>query len=441
MTASRLIIRGAHIVSMDPAIGDMECGDIVIREGKIESIGVRADITDAVAIDGSGKIAIPGLIDTHNCVWQTAVRGAAPDMWSGAYYDQLMPLRVRFRPEDNRSAGYVGGSEMLSYGTTTVVDYCHNIVAPGLADAAIEGLQESGIRHVFTYSFLGVQGDAFDSMAARLDDAERVFDTYHRPGSRTTLNFGTESVGSSFVRQQLMFARERRVNSCIHINRFNEIGWLGKEELLGPDLFAVHGNLITNPELEQMAAAAMPLCFTIPVDVQGTPADVVARALRHNVPVIFGCDVASHVASDLLHQLRVMFYVQGYLDGAQERAFNTVTTRRPRPRPGLPTLYPRDLLRMATIDSAKALGMADEIGSLTPGKRADIVLLDRGLFGDSVDKDPCAHILLQTSARDVREVFVDGEHLVRNGALAQYDRKHVRQLQRSSERIFGRREH
>jgi 5-methylthioadenosine/S-adenosylhomocysteine deaminase len=244
-------------------------------------------------------------------------------------------------------------------------------------------------------------------------------------------------VGADSIPLQLQFARERGVQSCIHINRFNEIAWLGKEGLLGPDLLAVHGNLISDPELDMMANVGMPVCFTIPVDVQGTPADVVGRALARSVPVIFGCDVASHVASDLLHHLRVLFYVQGFLDGARERAFNTVTTRRPAARAGLPLLYPRDLLRIATIESAKVLGLADCIGSLTPGKSADIVLVDRGLFGDSAVDDPCAHILLQTSARDVSDVLVNGEHLVRNGSLVRYDRERVTAMGRGAQRILA----
>jgi 5-methylthioadenosine/S-adenosylhomocysteine deaminase len=437
MKKSRKIIKGAHIVSMDDRVGDLSRGDILISEGKIERIGETTNDTDAEVIDGLNKIAIPGLIDAHNCVWQTTVRGIVPNIWTDDYNDMLMPLRAQFVDEDNRDAGYVGAAEMLSYGTTTVVDYCHNIATPGMADAAIQGLQEAGIRHVFTYSFLGFRGERFESIQARLEDGARVFQEFHRPGTLTTVNFGIQSVGADTIPMQLDFARSRGVKSCIHINRLNEILWLGKEGLLGPDLLAVHGNLITNPELELMAKVGMPVCFTIPVDVQGTPADVVMRALQRNVPVVFGCDVASHVASDLLHQLRVMFYVQGFLDGARERAFNTVTSRRPGPGEGLPLLKPRDLLRMATIESAKVLGLEDEIGSLTPGKKADVVLVDRGMFGNSIAEDPCAHILLQTSARDVSEVLVDGELLVRNGALIHFDVARVSSMRRGAERVLG----
>jgi 5-methylthioadenosine/S-adenosylhomocysteine deaminase len=183
MASSRKIIQGAHIVSMDPTVGDLPRGDILISHGKIEQIGTSLDATGAEVIDAGGKIAIPGLIDTHNCVWQTTVRGSVPDIWTNEYNDVLMPLRAKFQAADNHHAGYVGGSEMLSYGTTTVVDYCHNLVTTGMAEAAIRGLQETGIRHVFTYSFLGFAGEDFASLQARFDDADRVFQEFHRPGS------------------------------------------------------------------------------------------------------------------------------------------------------------------------------------------------------------------------------------------------------------------
>ena len=99
-------------------------------------------------------IALPGIIDAHTCLWQTVLRGYVPDLWPGAYYSKLLPLRSRFTAEDNFNAAYVGGFEMLSYGTTTVVDYCHDIRGPDYAPASIAALKETGIRHLFTYSFM-----------------------------------------------------------------------------------------------------------------------------------------------------------------------------------------------------------------------------------------------------------------------------------------------
>jgi len=208
--------------------------------------------------------------------------------------------------------------------------------------------------------------------------------------------------------------------------------------LLGPDLLVIHGNLISNPELEAMARARMPLCFTPTADTQGTPADVVRRAVDRGVDVVFGCDIPCSIASDTLGQLRVMFNVQGYLDGAIERSFSTVLGRRPAVRPGMPLLTPRKLIEMATITAARVLGMDDRIGSLAIGKRADIVLVRKGPFGDSIVSDPCAHVLLQTSPRDIDTVMVDGKPRLQGGKLLDFDAEQAASMVRDSrERIMG----
>jgi len=154
--------------------------------------------------------------------------------------------------------------------------------------------------------------------------------------------------------------------------------------------------------------------------------------------VVFGCDIPCSIASDTLGQLRVMFNVQGFLDGAMERSFSTVPGRRPTVRPGLPLLTPRKLIEAATIGAARVLGMDDRIGSLAPGKRADIVLIAKGPFGESIVDDPCAHVMLQTSPRDIDTVMVDGKLRMQGGKLLDFDAGRAAAMVRDSrQRILG----
>jgi cytosine/adenosine deaminase-related metal-dependent hydrolase len=152
---NKIHIRGAQIVTMDDELDDHASADILIEDGAIVGVGPSldgsgAETIDGEIIDGAGMIALPGIIDAHTCLWQTILRGAVPDLWPGAYYSELLPLRRKFSVQDNYNAAWVGGHEMLSYGTTTVVDYCHNISTPGYADASIEALRAVGVRHLFT---------------------------------------------------------------------------------------------------------------------------------------------------------------------------------------------------------------------------------------------------------------------------------------------------
>ncbi|MBN9086538.1 MAG: amidohydrolase family protein [Reyranella sp.] len=428
---ARTIIRGADIVTMDLALGDLAESDILIENGAIAAIGPSLQSLDAERIDASGMIALPGIIDAHTCLWQTVLRGYVPDLWQGTYNTGLLPLRARYTPDDNFNAAYVGGFEMLSYGTTTVVDYCHNIGTPDHAPRSLEALKTTGIRHLFEYSFMTFQPDNFPP-AARFNDARRIYDRYHDPAGITTIGFGVESIGAEGLPLQLRFTRELEAPSCIHVNEAGTIDKLKAAGLLGPDLLVIHGNLIGNPELEAMARARMPLCFTPTADTQGTPADVVRRAMDRGVDVVFGCDIPCSIASDTLGQLRVMFNVQGYLDGAMERSFSTVLGRRPAVRPGMPLLTPRKLIETATITAARVLGMDDRIGSLAVGKRADIVLIRKGPFGESIADDPCAHVLLQTSPRDIDTVMVDGRIRMRGGKLDGFDAERAAAMVRES---------
>ena len=429
--ARKTIIRGADIVTMDDALGDLPASDILIENGAIVAIGPSLQALDAERIDASGMIALPGIIDAHTCLWQTVLRGYVPDLWPGKYYSGLLPLRARYTPDDNFNAAYVGGFEMLSYGTTTVVDYCHNIGNADYAPRSLEALKTTGIRHLFTYSFMTFQPDTFPA-AARFDDARRLYDRYHDPAGLTTIGFGVESIGAEGLPLQLRFARELEAPSCIHVNEAGTIDKLNAAGLLGPDLLVIHGNLISNPELEAMARARMPLCFTPTADTQGTPADVVRRAMERGVDVVFGCDIPCSIASDTLGQLRVMYNVQGFLDGAMERNFSTVLGRRPAVRPGVPLLTPRKLIETATVTAARVLGLESVVGSLTPGKRADIVLIAKGSFGESIVDDACAHVLLQTSPRDIDTVMVDGKLRMQGGKLLDFDAAAAAKMARES---------
>ncbi|MFO1079221.1 MAG: amidohydrolase family protein [Reyranellaceae bacterium] len=435
---NRIVIRGAEVVTMDAALGDLPAADILIEDGRIAAVGPSLVADGAEVIDGGGRIALPGIIDAHTCLWQTVLRGFVPDLWPGTYYSKFLPLRRRFTADDNYAAAWVGAWEMLSYGTTTVVDYCHDIRAPGYADASIRALRETGIRHLFTYSFMAVDDADFPASGARYADGQRIYDAFHDPAQLTDIGFGVDSIGAPGLAEQVAFARRLAAPSCIHVNETGTIERLHAMGLLGPDLLVIHGNLISNGELELMAAARMPLCFTPTADTQGTPADVVRRASERGVEVVFGCDIPCTVASDTLGQLRVMYNVQGFLDGAIERSFATVLGRRPVPRPGLPLLTPRKLIESATIGAARVLGLADRIGSLTPGKRGDVLLVRKGPFGDSVVPDPCAHLLLQTSPREIDTVLVDGRVRVRDGNLLGYDPARAAGLLRQSrQRLLG----
>src|SRR3954466_1751077 len=147
---TRLLIKGATLITMDENLGDFPSGDALVENGRIAAIGSDMTATDAEVIDGTGRIVIPGLINAHMHTWQTGLRGAAANWTLLEYFDWVHAgLATRFRPDDIHIATLVGALNQLNCGTTTLVDWCHNNPTPAHTDAAIAALFESGIRPAF----------------------------------------------------------------------------------------------------------------------------------------------------------------------------------------------------------------------------------------------------------------------------------------------------
>ena len=148
---SRILIKNGTIVSMDRQTGDLR-GDLLVENERIAAINPAIEASDAQIIDASTMIVIPGLINSHIHAWETGLRGIAGD-WTMPQYVQAMHrgLATHFRPDDINIANLMGALTSINSGITTIVDWCHNNSTPEHTDAAIEGLQESGVRAVFLH--------------------------------------------------------------------------------------------------------------------------------------------------------------------------------------------------------------------------------------------------------------------------------------------------
>ena len=148
---SRILIKNGTIVSMDRQTGDLR-GNVLVENDCIAAIGAAIQAADAEIIDASGMIVILGLINSHIHTWETGLRGIAGD-WTMPQYGQAMHrgLAIHFGPDDIYIANLMGALTSINAGITTIVDWCHNNPTPEQTDAAINGLQESGVRAVFLH--------------------------------------------------------------------------------------------------------------------------------------------------------------------------------------------------------------------------------------------------------------------------------------------------
>src|SRR3569833_20363 len=181
MSKDRSMIRGGHVLTMDPALGDLPSADVLIEDGVITAVAPSLPVADAEVVDAGGHLVLPGLIDTHRHTWQSLVRGICGDWTLADYYFGIrLGISPAYTPDDVRLGNLFGAVDAINSGVTTLLDFSHCNNTPDHADAAVRGLQEAGIRAAFCYGFFESSPEAtrFGDHAARVADFHRVADTY-----------------------------------------------------------------------------------------------------------------------------------------------------------------------------------------------------------------------------------------------------------------------
>ena len=438
-------IRNAHVLSLDPAVGDLLKGDIVVEGGTISRIGRRLRASGARVIDASGMIAMPGFVNAHLHTWQTGIRGIAGN-WSIRQYLETMHARIapRYTAEDTYIANLVGALNQIACGATTIFDWCHNNATPAHSDAAIDGLEESGIRAVFGHGSPKPDADEgappFTHIPHPRSEIERL-----RKGrlssddARVTLAMA--ALGPDFstyevTEHDFRLAREYGILISAHTwgapTRLNRNGYrrLAKKGLLGPDHNMVHGNFLGDAELRLLVDRGVSVTVTPEVELQmshGTPLTGRLRALGARPSL--GVDVVSNISGDMFTVMRMALQTQRALDNKAAAKANGGAG---------PAISPREALEWATVEGARALGLEDRIGSLAPGKAADLILVDGSHINLFPVHDPVESVVFHANPSNVDTVMVGGRILKRGGKL-RYRGLRDRQeaLAESARRILG----
>jgi len=422
--ATRTLIHGAHVVDGDPATSAGDLADILVEDGRIVAIGQGLD-SDAERVDASGAIVVPGFVDTHRHTWQTAMRGICAD-WTLLDYFRGIRLSASavYRPEDIYAGNLAGALEALDAGVTCVLDFSHCLISPDHADEAVRGLREAGLRGVFAYGMfpVPVAEPPFDSPEKRFDDARRVRAEHFSPDAGV-LRMGvalTElglvpwdvTVGEVGVARELDVMVTAHTGSVHNPNRPPEVELMDAAGLLDSRQVHVHCNACAEAELDLLAGVGASVSVTPETELQmGMGYPVTARLLERGMTPSLGCDIISNNRGDLFGQMRLGL-------GCERARVNQVTLDRLE-MPDTLRLSASQMLGFATLGGAKALGLDSEIGSLEPGKAADLVIL-RGA-GDAMNfappAEPIAQVVLQCGAGDVEAVMVAGKWVKREGKL------------------------
>jgi 5-methylthioadenosine/S-adenosylhomocysteine deaminase len=443
------LVQGGIVLTMDPQLKDLPRGDVLIEGGRIGAVAPQLDApSGAEIIDAEGMIVMPGLVNAHQHTWQTGIRGIAGD-WTLFDYGRQMHagLATRFTPDDIYIANLIGALNQLNGGVTTLFDWCHNNPTAEHSDRAIDALAESGIRALFGHGTpkpqLGKGGVPTDDYFHPEDEVRRLRNgRLAADDALITLALcirGPDLASYEATAHDLRLARKYGLIASCHIggrmpfNRKTPDGLfrLQGDGLLGPHLNLVHANKLSDDELRIAADAGVSFTSTPEVEMQmGHGLPVTGRILALGARPSIGIDVESTIGGEMLWATRFALQLQRGVDNiAINKAGREIEAV---------SIPARRALEWATIDGARALGMERKIGSLTPGKDADVILIRTGDLNLFPVHHPVEAVLFHSSSANIDTVLVAGKVVKRAGRLLypDLDRKKAI-LAQSGERLLG----
>lgn len=422
------VIEHATVVPVDPAQPSVLAdGYVIVEADRIREVGrgpVPSLDREVRRVDATETIVMPGLVNAHTHLFQTLFRGLFEGMalieWLGAIYRTGSELTA----ELIRLAAELGALESLLGGVTTVVDHQFLHRENEFVVATIDGLRAAGIRAGVARTIIDVEGpapaEAVETPEAGLRFMDELLAAYPADDSRMlTLMTGPNTPGVSssaeLVRATAAYARDRRIGVSMHVaesapvvDRVREregtagvARWLGELGALGSNVIAAHSVHLDADELTLLAANGVTVSHNPVSNLHlGDGIAPAADMLTANVGLALGTDGAtSNNTQDMFEVLKVASLLQRVRDSA-ERHSN------------------RAYLEAATLGGARAIGMADEIGSLTAGKRADLIVVGLRSPSGATVHDVYSHLVHCARAADVRSVMVNGRWVVE-------DRHHV----------------
>jgi 5-methylthioadenosine/S-adenosylhomocysteine deaminase len=462
----RYVIRGGSVMSMDPKVGDFAEADVLVEGKKILAVGPNLHVGGATEIDARGRIVMPGFIDTHHHQFETVLRsfladgvlindGSGSPSGSITYFEFILQTFAPvYRPQDVYINELFGGLSQLDDGVTTVHDVSQIQHSPAHSDAAIQALFDTGRRAVFGYfeSAGGVPGNQYPQDAIRI---HKQF--FSSTDQLVTMIMGGEVyLGTDVYTQSWKIGRDLGIPIAAHIlspfgirptfdllaqGKGGTNGTLG----MGPDNLFIHVTGMSDMAWQRVKDSGAQVSLAVPIEMN----------MRHGMPPLLkmeslgiepslSVDVECTLTADFFTQMRSCMNLQRAL--VNQMILDTGLPPNPLvPWPTAPfpagtpkLLTTRDVLRYGTINGAKGLRLDGKTGSLTPGKEADIIILDATRINVApLNQVPGAVVSLMDRT-NVETVIVAGKVRKWKGQLLDVDLDHLRrQLEASRDYVFA----
>src|ERR1700761_2396132 len=414
--ASRLPARGeftianAHVMTMDAALGDVVGASVHVRNGEIIAIG--KDVSGGgTRIDGTGMIVMPGLVETHWHMWNTIFRGFAGDKPEEGYFPTVARFGQQMTPDDIFQSTRLSAAEAINSGMTFVHSWCHNVRSTAHAEADIRALTEVGIRARHSCGWPQGMPDTQSADQGPIESLAGSWKSWSNEGL-LTLGMGWRGqfragpIKPEVYQPEFDNARKlglpisKHVASAAH-RANNQIELLHKSNLMGKDVQLVHSLAVTPAEIDMIKESGASVSSSPGSELRiGYCYPLISEMLAKGIP--FGISVDTSALTGNSSLFGVLKLARDSENARAENEFK-ITARK--------------ALELGTIEGARSMGIDDKVGSLKPGKRADLIMVsthdvNMGIFGD-----PAHMIVTAAEPANVDTVIVDGRLLKRGGKL------------------------
>ena len=408
---ARTLFKGGTLITMDPQVPNLITGDVLVEGGRIAAVGTNLQAEGAAVIDAAGSIVMPGLVDAHHHMWLGVMRRMLPDVDDlFAYIDVVAEkLGAHYRPLDMYLSTKLTAVASLDAGVTTIIDACHASRSPEHTDAALDALDAAGIR---VLHMVGAAMDKSVSTAHLPTDLRRLADRWN--GGNGLVRVGL------FGQLKLDWWKVARDLDLRILTEFiGDLATLGREfaepGVLGPHNVFNHCTRVPRETWQMFADAGVNITVNPRSDALfGFDDETFAyqQAIDHGLTPALGIDLDTAFGSDLFGEMHALF-------GQQRSAMRY---RRFRGEEKVPTpISVEAVLKAATVNGARAAGLDSAIGTLTPGKQADIIMVRTDGVAVFPVTNAIGTIVQAVERSDVDTVMVAGVIRKRAGKLVGVD--------------------
>ncbi|HNJ13847.1 MAG TPA: amidohydrolase family protein [Anaerolineales bacterium] len=419
---NKTLLKNGVVLTLDKKIGNFHQADVLIEGTKISAVAPNLTAEGAQVIDASDMIVMPGFVDTHRHIWEGTLRNIATDLplegeagYRSVVLNTLAPV---YRPEDAYVGNLVGLYSALDAGITTILDWSHIQATREHGDAIVKALQESGIRAVFAYGYPAwKEPDANQDMWVR-DIAKQYFSSKDQLLTFALAPQGPEVTSLEVAKANWQLARELDARITVHVGvgaagRQGKLAAMGKSGLLKDDTTYVHCTTLSDEEIKMIADTGGTISISAPTEMMmGHGLPPIQKFIDAGLRPSLSVDAETNMTNDMFTQMRTVNSLQ------KSVIFEKKLAR----KGGLAAfLSARDVIEFATIEGARANGLLDKAGTLTPGKQADLILLRTDRPNILPVNDPVSAVTWGMDTSNVDSVFVAGKALKRGGKLLNVD--------------------